>query len=94
MECAFICFVVTVLYVSANFYPLFLTEKYGMSAVEAGTCTSLLYWFGVFAPVAGAITDYFGQRLWVQTVATFSTLCGFAALHSGEFNPWLCMAWT
>ena len=94
MECAYICFVITVLYVSSNFYPLFLTEHFGFSTVEAGNCTSLIYWFGVFAPVAGAITDRFGQRLWVQTIATFCTLCGFAALHNGNFDPWLCMAFT
>eukprot|EP00966_Prymnesium_polylepis_P257463 5947850-Prymnesium_polylepis.1 len=93
LECAFIAFVVTTLYIAPNFYALFLMEAYGMTAVEAANCTSLIYWLGVFAPVAGAITDYTGQRLWVQTIAASSALCGFAVLHSGAANPWFCMAW-
>ena len=39
-----VLFTVSIVVVSANFFPFLLQEKYGMSKIEAGQCSSLLYW--------------------------------------------------
>jgi len=89
-----IFFADTVLYTAANYFPAWLEEVYHMGDEEAGLCTSIMYWMGVFAPLAGMLTDKYGLRLTAQVVTTLTIGVVFLALYlapPGLLSPYLAI---
>jgi MFS family permease len=91
---------VSILYVSANFFPELLVNEYHMTKQEAGVCSSLIYGMTLFAPVFGAVVDVYGRRLLIQTLSIVFAIIGFLLFYLTAISPWIlvpfcgfCFAW-
>lgn len=92
LENLYVYFSITILYTSANFFPEFLVEVYGMDAESAGRCTSLMYWLQALSPLCGLLSDRIGHRLHVQILCTTACIVAFLCLHYKVSDPYLLVA--
>ena len=80
-----------ILYTFTAFGPLEFQDRYGLSAADAGSATSVLYVTIVFSPLAGYIIDTLGYRTLIQFAAASLIPVWFALMTFTSISPYVGM---
>ena len=80
-----------ILYTFTAFGPLEFQDRYHLTAVEAGSATSVLYVTIVFSPLAGYIIDTLGYRTLIQFAAASLIPLWFSLMTFTSVSPYVGM---